>query len=222
MPNAHIQPARRLGWWHGWDGGTAAPCQQRRRRRLAATGQGPATQGPATGRVYRATCPLEGWEALAESLGPLYPPQLQLHHYVVLEAAQQAAGTMPDAPLIAAYDFLPADPTSPITAALLLSGGSVPGEGGFEGHCAASAWASAAHGHKTRAPCPLPAGIARSRQLRGVPRQRCQLVGCTTLSDPHAAAAAFQRRYARGLQLLRDDCTHHADRLIDHLLRSSQ
>ncbi|EFN58965.1 hypothetical protein CHLNCDRAFT_137563 [Chlorella variabilis] len=191
MPNAHIQPARRLGWWHGWDGGTAAPCQQRRRRRLAATGQGPATQGPATGRVYRATCPLEGWEALAESLGPLYPPQLQLHHYVVLEAAQQAAGTMPDAPLIAAYDFLPADPTSPITAALLLSGGSVP-------------------------------GIARSRQLRGVPRQRCQLVGCTTLSDPHAAAAAFQRRYARGLQLLRDDCTHHADRLIDHLLRSSQ
>jgi hypothetical protein len=44
-------------------------------------------------------------------------------------------------------------------------------------------------------------------------------VGCTTLPDPQAAAADFQLRYGRRLQLLRDDCTHHAERLIAHLLQ---
>lgn len=73
-------------------------------------------------------------------------------------------------------------------------------------------------GHQLSFGC-LAAGVTRSRSLRAVPRQRCQLVGCTTLPDPQAAAASFQQRYSRRLQLLRDDCTHHAARLVAHLLQ---
>ncbi|KAI3433905.1 hypothetical protein D9Q98_003707 [Chlorella vulgaris] len=125
-------------------------------------------------------------------MGALYPPQLHLHHFVVVEAPADAANDDQEAPppaVAVAYDFLPADASSPMTAARLLSGGSVP-------------------------------GVARSRTLRGVPRQRCQLAGCTVLDDPHAAAAAFQSSYAdRPLQLLRNDCTHHVERLLQHLLQ---
>ena len=65
------------------------------------------------------------------------------------------------------------------------------------------------------------AGEVRRRPLRGVPRQRCQLQGSTQLDDPHAAAEAFQQRYNTQLQLLRNDCTHHASRLIAHLLQAA-
>ncbi|PRW58105.1 hypothetical protein C2E21_2723 [Chlorella sorokiniana] len=94
------------------------------------------------------------------------------------------------APAVVAFDFLPQDPLSPLTAAALLSGGSVP-------------------------------GVLRRRPLAGVPRLRCQLQGSTWLPDPHAAAETFQQRYDSQLRLLRNDCTHHADALIAHLLGSS-
>jgi hypothetical protein len=72
-----------------------------------------------------------GWEELAGTMGALYPPQLHLHHFVVVEAPADAADDDQEAPppaVAVAYDFLPADASSPITAARLLSGGSVPGE----------------------------------------------------------------------------------------------
>lgn len=198
------------------------PLQQRRRRQRASVAA--AAQATA-GRVYRATCPLVGLEALAESLGPLYPDPAHLHHYVVLETA---GGN------VVAYDFLPADPTSPLTAARLLSGGSVPGEL----RCAAcrNGWGvrrtppvhalarmpchqwPVAHPGTALLPGARCAGEVRSRPLRGVPRQRCHLQGSTQLADPHAAAEAFQQRYNTQLQLLRNDCTHHAGQLIAHLL----
>lgn len=65
-----------------------------------------------------------------------FPPALALHHFVVLEAwsGSAADGSSSDggggsaaAVEVAALDFLPQDPTSPLTAAALLSGGSVPG-----------------------------------------------------------------------------------------------
>lgn len=95
-----------------------------RRRSLPAA----AAAQPATGRVYRATCPLEGWEAAAEALGALYPSQLHLHTFVILESFGADSGA--DQPSVMAYDFLPDQPTSPVTAAVLLSGGSVPGKRG--------------------------------------------------------------------------------------------
>ena len=183
----------------------------------------PAQAQAAAGRVYRATCPLVGLEALAESLGPLYPDPAHLHHYVVLEMEG----------VVVAYDFLPADPSSPITAARLLSGGSVPGA--LPGRCVSRClgglhecmrWIPA---QVPVASCSLrlallsPAGCAgevRRRPLRGVPRQRCQLQGSTQLGDPHAAAEAFQLQYNTQLQLLRNDCTHHASQLIAHLLQA--
>lgn len=54
-----------------------------------------------------------------------------------------------------------------------------------------------------------------------MPRQRCQLQGLTHLPNPLAAAAAFQQRYQAQhgrLQLLRNDCTHHSERLVALLL----
>eukprot|EP00887_Chlorella_sp_A99_P005274 scaffold1.g5274.t1 len=70
--------------------------------------------------VYRATQPLEGppWQELGRALGPLFPPELALHHTLLL-------ATPGDRILL--FDFLPADPTSPFTAALLLTGRTVPG-----------------------------------------------------------------------------------------------
>lgn len=66
-----------------------------------------------------------------------------------------------------------------------------------------------------------PAGELRRRPLAGVPRLRCELQGSTQLPDPHAAAAAFQRRFDPRLRLLQNDCTHHAEQLIAHLLQKN-
>ena len=65
-----------------------------------------------------------------------------------------------------------------------------------------------------------PAGELRRRPLGGVPRLRCELQGSTWVQDPHAAAAAFQRGFDPRLRLLQNDCTHHADQLIAHLLQT--
>lgn len=81
-----------------------------------------------------------GWEALEAALGTAYPSQLALHRYVVLEmlggdssSGSSSSGSGGSASsgdghvVCVAYDFLPANPLSPITAAVLLSGGSVEG-----------------------------------------------------------------------------------------------
>lgn len=70
-------------------------------------------------QVYVATIPLVGFEEAARRLGALYPDQLALHTLVILQDAAAAC---------TAYDFLPVAPTSPLTAARLLTGGTVPGE----------------------------------------------------------------------------------------------
>ncbi|KAL4424770.1 hypothetical protein ABPG77_000810 [Micractinium sp. CCAP 211/92] len=164
-----------------------------------------------TGRVYLATCPLVGWEPFADALGERFPSALHLHHFVIVEQLPGLLTTRGNwssssnsgdngtpcssssssmAGSVVAYDFLPLDATSPLTAAVLLSGGGVP-------------------------------GTTRCRELRAVPRQRCQLQGLTHLPGPLAAAAAFQQRYQAQhgrLQLLRNDCTHHSERLVALLL----
>lgn len=217
-----MQPASSRAQW------AAAPtnrCQPQPRRQRRASVAAPAQAQAAAGRVYRATCPLVGLEALAESLGPLYPDPAHLHHYVVLEVDGR----------VWAYDFLPADPTSPLTAARLLSGGSVPGAlcgrwiGKIVGRlheCMHWLNAQVCVAYGSPQPDSLPAagcaGEVRSRTLRGVPRQRCQLQGSTRLGDPHAAAEAFQQRYNTQLQLLRNDCTHHASQLVAHLLQAQK
>lgn len=58
----------------------------------------------------------------------------------------------------------------------------------------------------------------RQRPLSGVPRMRCECVGATALADPLSAAQAFQAAYDCRLRLLANDCTHHADQLLAHLL----
>ena len=76
--------------------------------------------------IYHSTCALVGppWEQLERYLGPLFPPQLALHAMLVLRCSSQQWGSPYS---VFVFDFLPADPTSPTTAALLLSGQSVAG-----------------------------------------------------------------------------------------------
>lgn len=69
-------------------------------------------------KIYIYKSPLIGWErvvSIADALGPA-SDSLALH-----------AGIVVDADGVVLHDFVPADPTSPITAARLLAGGSVPG-----------------------------------------------------------------------------------------------
>lgn len=67
-------------------------------------------------RVYIYKSPLMGWERIAEAAGPV-ADSLALHAGIVCS----------DADSVVLHDFVPADPTSPATAAILLAGGSVPG-----------------------------------------------------------------------------------------------
>ena len=68
-------------------------------------------------RVYVATLPLVGWEVLESALRDAYPNQLALHSVIAVQ--QDSAFTV--------FDFLPNQPKSPLTAAKLLTGGSVKG-----------------------------------------------------------------------------------------------
>lgn len=113
---------------------SAARQQQRRQsQQRQQQGHDSHSQQYATGRVYLATCPLVGWESFADVLGTRFTPALHLHHYVVVEQLQGLPSCGSDSSssggssLVAAYDFLPLDPTSPLTAATLLSGGAVQG-----------------------------------------------------------------------------------------------
>ncbi len=68
-------------------------------------------------RVYVATLPLVGWEVMESALRDAYPNQLALHSMIAVQ--QDSAFTV--------FDFLPNQPKSPLTAAKLLTGGSVKG-----------------------------------------------------------------------------------------------
>ncbi len=68
-------------------------------------------------RVYVATLPLVGWEVLESALRAAYPNQLALHSVIAVQ--QDSVFTV--------FDFLPNQPKSPLTAAKLLTGGSVKG-----------------------------------------------------------------------------------------------
>jgi hypothetical protein len=50
---------------------------------------------------------------------------------------------------------------------------------------------------------------ARCRQLRGVPRARCRLVGPSVGEDPLAEAVAFQEAWGGELRLGARDCRTH-------------
>eukprot|EP00195_Chlamydomonas_chlamydogama_P014927 CAMPEP_0202908932 /NCGR_PEP_ID=MMETSP1392-20130828/47674_1 /ASSEMBLY_ACC=CAM_ASM_000868 /TAXON_ID=225041 /ORGANISM="Chlamydomonas chlamydogama, Strain SAG 11-48b" /LENGTH=140 /DNA_ID=CAMNT_0049598479 /DNA_START=71 /DNA_END=490 /DNA_ORIENTATION=- len=64
--------------------------------------------------------PLMGWETIVDKLPDLVSNKLQLHAFVALGCEQTEQCWV--------LDFLPADPTSPVTAAKLLTGGAVQGQ----------------------------------------------------------------------------------------------
>ncbi len=68
-------------------------------------------------RVYFATLPLVGWEVMESVLRDAYPDHLALHSVIAVQ--QDSAFTV--------FDFLPHQPKSPLTAAKLVTGGSVKG-----------------------------------------------------------------------------------------------
>lgn len=65
--------------------------------------------------------PLVGFEGVAQLLGPPARPLTHLHSFLLLEAQEGSEEGF------VFFDFLPADPTSPIVAAKLVSGGEVVG-----------------------------------------------------------------------------------------------
>lgn len=68
-------------------------------------------------RVFCATLPLVGWEAIERAMRDVYPDRLALHSVI---GVQQGSAFI-------VFDFLPDQPKSPLTAAKLLTGGSVKG-----------------------------------------------------------------------------------------------
>ena len=74
--------------------------------------------GGAASEVYVACTPLVGLEAMGVVMGDKYPGRLE--HTMVIVRHAGAKG-------VTAFDFLPTDPRSPLTAAALLAGTSVPG-----------------------------------------------------------------------------------------------
>lgn len=117
--------------------------------------------------VFVATTPLEGAAFLAPladaaaTASPLLASLAAPHAVVVLGRTGDAGGTAASA---VAFDFLPAHPRSPSTAAALLAGRAVPGVG------------------------------RRRYLPAGVPRSRCVAVGPVAgaaVADPLGAAAAL-------------------------------
>lgn len=115
-------------------------CHTRRLVAAATAAAATSTAGQPTGRVFRATCPLEGWEPIEAVLRERFPAALALHHYVLVEALRSSSSGCGDSSgtssstgdsLVVAFDFLPSDPTSHFTAATLLRGGAV--QGGWAG-----------------------------------------------------------------------------------------
>ena len=69
-------------------------------------------------RLYCATFPLVGWEALETTLRQAFPDSLAMHSIILVEEANGG---------VTVFDFLPGQPKSPVVAATLLAGGCVKG-----------------------------------------------------------------------------------------------
>jgi hypothetical protein len=97
-------------------GGTSRPCRPVSAITCRCRKAGE-PRAPPDARVYIYRSPLIGWERVAEALGPA-SDSVALHAGIIICS---------DADTVVLHDFVPADPTSPTTAARLLAGGSVPG-----------------------------------------------------------------------------------------------
>lgn len=76
----------------------------------------------AAAKVYVGKQPLAGFEGVAKLLWPAARPLLHLHSFVLLQTDDSDAEAG-----VWFLDFLPIDPTSPLVAAKLITGGAVPG-----------------------------------------------------------------------------------------------
>ena len=134
--------------------------------------------------VFVASVPLEGFELASDFFFPGGVPTQFEHRMVLVRYAGDANTTL--------YDFLPAEPKSPKTAATLLSGGSVRGV------------------VRTRRIAGLPgrkcAFVAKTRGGLGYGR-----VGV------EAAVAAFHERFDTNLRLRTNDCHTHVRELTQWL-----
>eukprot|EP00878_Enallax_costatus_P009560 GHUV01009990.1.p1 GENE.GHUV01009990.1~~GHUV01009990.1.p1 ORF type:complete len:221 (+),score=60.41 GHUV01009990.1:76-738(+) len=142
-----------------------------------------AAAAPATTwRVYLGRMPLVGFEAVADALGgsPAHD-LLQLHTYVLLEGPGQ----------VWCFDFLPQHPTSPATAAALLTAQAIPGEL-RERELAITA-------------------VRTSSKI-------CYMGNCKH-HDPLATARSYNRSHNTQLHLLHNNCQHYTDGLIAVLLK---
>lgn len=155
-----------------------------------------------------------GWEPLEAALGTRFPPELALHHFVVVEVLAAASsepeassssigsgsssGSSSSGVAVVAFDFLPQDPLSPLTAAALLSGGSVPG-----GTCSDQlpvaqrrllrCWpASAKPGGLLSAPWPTPPCLCLQVSCGGGRWQACR--GCGANSRAAAGCLTHMRQ----------------------------
>lgn len=70
-----------------------------------------------SGRIYKATTPLIGWEGVEQMMGESFPSKLAVHEMVIVEAGGKTA----------VYDFIPQNPGQFATILQLLSGNEVDG-----------------------------------------------------------------------------------------------
>ena len=75
--------------------------------------------------VHIAMIPLEGMESIEQTLGRLYPDVLALHCMVLVSAPPEDSTSMSGVHM---FDFLPLNPTDPLTMARLVSGQSAQGQ----------------------------------------------------------------------------------------------
>lgn len=161
---------------------------------------------PKPAEVFLACVPLVGFEALGAALGDAYPSQLE--HVMVLVRRFDLAENGEETSTVVCYDFLPADPLAPATAAVMLSGGEVAGNlrvRPLRGVPSRRCWK---------------VGTYVSSEARRVPGGAESTSISSSRTDAHAAAHAFHRRYPSRLCLRPDrknTCVEHAEALAEHL-----
>lgn len=153
----------------------------RRQQCLNATSDSDAFTGA---EVFVASVPLEGFEVASDFFFPGGVPSRFEHRMVLVRYAGDASTTL--------YDFLPADPKSPKTAATLLSGGSVRG-------VVRSRRFPGLPGRKTKF-------VAKTRSGLGFGR-----VGV------ESAISSFHERFDTNLRLRTNDCHTHVRELTQWL-----
>jgi hypothetical protein len=157
-------------------------------------------------RVYVATLPLVGWEVVESTLRDAYPDQLALHSVIGIE--QDSAFTV--------FDFLPSQPKSPLTAAKLLTGGSVKGllrERQLHKRMTRRCWLIGISRHTQV--CPSTVHLSAWCVL---------CFGLTTIHDSEEclqavqAARSFNAAFPSDLRLFDNDCWTHSEALARHLV----